>query len=183
MNTTQSAVLRALRLAKVLDVEHTPEELHAAFRAVRHELETLRGVHVPEAPVPTSAPELKSAQTGRGTQPGSQRHLVLGVLAVAPLADFQVANQLRIDVQLIRRRRHELMAAGWVERVLVDEGVRKVHQADTRRDCTVYQITDVGITALRRLRSGQTVLFSDAELGNDSDTTPDNPRGCDVSPT
>jgi hypothetical protein len=183
VNLTQSAVLRALQLAKVLDVEHTPEELHAAFRAVRHELETLRGLHVPEAPIPTSAPELKSAHTGRGTQPGSQRHHILGVLAVAAQADFQVANHLRIDVQVIRRRRHELVAAGWVERVQTDTGVQKVHQADTRRDCTVYQITDAGITALQRLRSGQTVLFSDAELGNELVTTPDKSKGCDVSPT
>lgn len=183
MNATQSAILRALKLAGVLDVEHTTEELHAAFRAVRHELETLRGMHVPEAPIPTSVPELKSAHTGRGTQPGSQRHHILGVLAVAAQADFQVANNLRIDVQVIRRRRHELMAAGWVEPVLLGSGVRKVQQAETRRDCTVYQVTDLGITALQRLRSGQTVLFSDAELGNDSDTRPDNPRGCDVSPT
>lgn len=183
MNATQAAVLRALRLAKVLDVEHTPDELHTALRGVRHELETLRGLHCPEAPEQTSAPELKSAHTGRATQPGSQRHQVLSVLAVAPLADFQVANQLRIDVQAIRRRRHELMAAGWVEPVLVGDQVRKVTQVDTRRDCTVYQLTDRGIAALRRLRSGQTVLFSDGELGNDSTTEPDSPRGCDVMGT
>lgn len=192
MNATQSAILRALRLAKVLDVEHTPEELHAAFRAVRHELETLRGLHVPEAPVPTSAPELKSAHTGRATAPGSLRHKILAVLDFGGMADFQTREQLARDradgpgwprLSEVRRRRHELMAAGWVERALLGDGVRKARQESTGRDCTVYQLTDLGSKALRRLRSGQEVLFSDAELGNNLDTTPDKLRGCDVSPT
>jgi hypothetical protein len=166
VNATQSAILRALRLAKVLDVEHTTEELHRALRAIRHELETLRAMYIPETPQPTAELTLRSARTGRATRPGSQRHQVLGALAVVPLADFQVANQLRIDVQLIRRRRHELVAAGWVEAVLVGNAVRKVTQAETRRDCTVYQITDLGVAALQRLRSGQTVLFTESELGS-----------------
>lgn len=192
MNATQSAVLRALRLAKVLDVEHTPEELHAAFRAVRHELETLRGLHVPEAPVPTSAPEPKSARTGRATQPGSMRHKILAVLSLGSLADFQLIAELAKDgayrdvlvtLHAVRRRRHELMAAGWVEPVLVGEGVRKARQESTGRDCTVYQVTDLGLKALRRLRSGQEVLFSDAELGNELDTMPDTAKGCDVGTT
>lgn len=183
MNATQSAVLRALQLAKLLDVEHTDAELHAAFRAVRHELETLRELHCPEATL--AAPELASAHTGRATQPGSVRHKILGVLAVAPQADFQVANNLRVDVQQVRRRRHELMAAGWAERAPSVTGApfAKTRQEETGRDCTVYQLTTAGFSALARLRSGQEVLFSDAELGNDSDTTPDKSRGCDVSTT
>jgi len=182
VNATQSAILRALELAKVLDVEHTDASVHAAFRAVRHELETLRELHCPEAAM--AAPELASAHTGRATQPGSVRHKILGVLATCPQADFMVANNLRVDVQKIRRRRHELMAAGWVERTSAsDEAVVKIVQEQTGRECTVYQLTTPGFAALARLRSGQEVLFSDAELGNDSDTTPDKSRGCDVSTT
>lgn len=165
MNATQAAILRALRLAKVLDVEHTAEELHAALRAVRHELETLGAAHLPRTPKPVEAHELKSAGVGRATQPGSRRHLIMNELSFSPQADFQVSNALRVDVQVIRRRRHELVAAGWVEAVLAGDQVRKVEQAETRRDCTVYQLTDLGIAALNRLRSGQTVLFSDSELG------------------
>lgn len=192
MNATQSAVLRALRLAKVLDVEHTSEELHTAFRAVRHELETLQRLHCPEVTVPISGPQLKSAQTGLATAPGSLRHKILAVLELNPMADFQTREELAKDradgpgwprLGEVRRRRHELMAAGWVERVLLGDGVRKVRQESTGRDCTVYQVTDWGLKALRRLRSGQEVLFSDAELGNDLDTMPDTARGCDVSTT
>lgn len=190
MNATQSAILRALELAKVLDVEHTPEGLHAAFRAVRHELRTLRDLHVPQAPEQASAPELKSAHTGRATQPGSMRHKVLAVLFIEALADFQVVDQLARDgvyrdvlitLHAVRRRRHELMAAGWVEPVLIGHRIRKARQESTGRDCTVYRLTDLGVTALRRLRSGQAVLFSDSELGNDPNTTPDKVRGSDVT--
>lgn len=174
MNATQSAILRALELARVLDVEHTGPELHTAFRAVRHELRTLKGLHVPEAPAET-APELRSAHTGRATQPGSMRHKILAVLSFGALADFQAREQLAKDradgpgwptLQQVRRRRHELMAAGWVEPVLLGTSVRKVAQAETGRDCTVYQLTDLGERALRRLRSGQVAMFSDSELGN-----------------
>lgn len=173
MNATQAAVLRALSLSEVLDVEHTTEEVHRAFRAVRHELETLRGLHCPEAPA--EAPELRSAHTGRATQPGSMRHKILALLSLGPLADFQTVEQLAKDgayrdvlitLHAVRRRRHELMAAGWVEPVLVGQQVRKVRQESTGRDCTVYQLTDWGVAALKRLRSGQEVLFTDSELGN-----------------
>jgi DNA-binding PadR family transcriptional regulator len=167
MNTTQSAVLRALSLCAVLDVEHTAEDVHRAFRAVRHELETLRGIHCPQAPA--EAPELQSAHTGRATQPGSLRHKILAVLDFGPMADFQVREQLSRDradgpgwpqIGQVRRRRHELVAAGWVEAVLLGGGVRKVRQEETGRDCTAYQLTDRGHAALRRLRSGQEVLFT-----------------------
>lgn len=173
MNATQAAVLRAVSLCQVLDVEHTTEEVHRAFRAVRHELDTLRGLHCPEAPA--EAPELRSAHTGRATQPGSMRHKILALLSMGPLADFQTVGQLAVDgayrdvlitLHAVRRRRHELMAAGWVEPVLVGQQVRKVRQESTGRDCTVYQLTDWGVTALKRLRSGQEVLFTDSELGN-----------------
>lgn len=173
MNPTQSAILRALNLAQILDVEHDGPELHAAFRAVRHELRTLHGIHCPQAKPVT--PEKASAHTGRATQPGSMRHKILAVLSFAALADFQTREQLakdRVDgpgwptLQQVRRRRHELMAAGWVEPVLLGNSVRKVAQADTGRDCTVYQLTDLGERALRRLRSGQVAMFSDSELGN-----------------
>lgn len=164
MNTTQAAILRALKLSEVLDVEHTPEEVHRAFRAVRHELQTLRDAHCPQA-VP-EVPELRSAHTGRATQPGSLRHKILGALAVAPQADFQVANALRVDIQQVRRRRHELVAAGWVQRTPSTTGaeVSKVRQESTGRDCTVYQLTTAGFSALARLRSGQEVLFTAGEL-------------------
>lgn len=167
MNPTQSAILRAIELARVLDVEHTGLELHVAFRAVRHELETLRGIHCPQAT--PAAPELASAHTGRRTSPGSLRHKILAVLDFGPMADFQVREQLSRDradgpewprIGQVRRRRHELLAAGWVEAVLLGSGVRKVRQEETGRDCTVYQITDRGTAALRRLRSGQEVLFT-----------------------
>jgi hypothetical protein len=183
MNRTTSAIVRALELAKVLDVEHTGPELHAAFRAVRHELETLRGIHCPQAAT-APAPELKSASKGRGTRPGSQRHLIMGVLDAAPQADFQVANHLRMDVELVRKRRHELMAARWVAPVEGEDApVAKVHNPTTRRECTAYQLTPAGVVALGKLRSGQVALFSDEELGNGSVTKPDNSGGCDVSPT
>jgi hypothetical protein len=182
VNPTQSAILRAIELARVLDVEHTGLELHAAFRAVRHELETLRGIHCPQAT--PAAPELASAHTGRRTSPGSLRHKILGVLSTCPQADFMVANHLRVDVQQIRRRRHELQAAGWVQVTSSsDEPVVKIVQAATGRECTVYQLATAGFAALARLRSGQEVLFSDADLGNDSDTEPDTAKGCDVRPT
>lgn len=173
MNATQAAVLRALSLSEVLDVEHTPEQVHRAFRAVRHELQTLQGLHCPEAP--SATPELKSAHTGRATQPGSMRHKILALLSFEPLADFQTVGQLAVDgayrdvlvtLHAVRRRRHELMAAGWVEPVLVGGAVRKARQESTGRDCTVYQLTDWGVTALKRLRSGQEVLFTDSDLGN-----------------
>lgn len=183
MNATQSAILRALELAKILDTEHESADVHRAFRAVRHELQTLRGIHCPQAT--PAAPELASARTGRRTRPGSQRHLILGALSVAPAADFQLANHLRIDVQHVRRRRHELLAAGWVERSPSTTGrqVAKVRQEGTGRDCSVHQLTTAGYSALARLRSGQGVLFADHELNNDSVSTPDNVRGCDVRGT
>jgi len=162
MNPTQAAITRALGLAVILDVEHTPEELHKAFRAVRHELRTLQGIHVPQAPERPS--ELKSARTGRATQPGSLRHKILGALTFHPMADFEIVTELRRDAQApslhdVQRRRHELMAAGWVEPALLGNRVRKVVQPSTRRECTVYQLTDLGMAALRRLRSGQQALF------------------------
>jgi len=173
VNATQSAILRALSLSQVLDVEHTTEEVHQAFRAVRHELETLQRMHCPQAPV--ESPELRSAHTGRATRPGSLRHSILTALSAGPMADFQVTARLQPPVrndapsaQLVRRRRHELSAAGWVEPVLAGREVRKVKQESTGRDCTVYQLTDWGVKALRRLQSGQTALFSTSELvGND----------------
>lgn len=167
MNATQSAILRALSLAQVLDVEHTTEEAHKAFRAVRHELEMLQRLHCPEAPV--TPVELRSARTGRATQPGSLRHKILGVLSFHPMADFEIVTELRRDDQApslhdVRRRRHELAAAGWVEPVVLGNGYRKVRQEATGRDCTVYTLTDLGVTALKRLRSGQEVLFTASEL-------------------
>jgi hypothetical protein len=162
----------------VLDVEHTTEELHRAFRAVRHELRTLHGLHCPQAK--EVAPPSVSAHTGAATQPGSLRHKILAVLDLGPLADFQLREQLSRDradgpgwprLGEVRRRRHELMAAGWVEPALLGGSVRKVRkvrQASTGRDCTVYQVTDWGLKALRRLRSGQGVLFTTGDLsGND----------------
>lgn len=191
MNATQSAILRALKLAEVLDVEHTDAEAHAAFRAVRHELRTLRDLHVPQAPERAVSVELKSAQTGRGTTPGSLRHKILAVLQMDPLADFQVRDLLARDrrdapewprLGQVRRRRHELVAAGWVEAVILGARFRKVTQETTGRECTVYQLTDLGDKALRRLRSGQTVLFSVDEQGNDSVTTPDKAKGATSGP-
>lgn len=173
MNSTQAAILRALALSEVLDVEHTPEEVHRAFRAVRHELNTLRTMHCPQAA--PEVPELRSAHTGRATQPGSLRHKILAVLDFGPMADFQVREQLSRDradgpgwpsLAQVRRRRHELVAAGWTEAALLGSGVRKVRQAETGRDCTVYRLTDRGGVALRRLRSGQEVLFTDGDLGH-----------------
>ena len=178
MNATQSAILRALELAKILDVEHTEPGLHASFRAVRHELRTLRDIHCPQAET-EKAPELASAHTGRATRPGSLRHTILNELSFRPLADFQVRDELartRPDgpdwptMSQVRRRRHELMAAGWVEPVQVGDGTRKVRHGDDGRYVTVYQMTDLGGRALLRLRSGQEVLFSDGELGNKSVT-------------
>lgn len=191
MNRAQSATMRALELAKILDVEHTSDQLHVAFRAIRHEIRTLRDLLCPQA-TPEAKVELRSAHTGRRTAPGSLRHHILGMLNIEPLADFQIRHHLSLGrhdgpewprVGQVRRRRHELVAAGWVEAVLLGTGVRKVVQHETGRECTVYQLTDLGAKALSRLRSGQEALFTDRELGNGSDTTPDNPRGSDVSPT
>jgi hypothetical protein len=178
VNATQAAILRALELCRVLDVEHNAASVHMNFRAVRHELKTLEGIHFPAEPehaADAEAPELRSAQTGRATQPGSMRHKILAVLSCEPLADFQTVKELAKDgayrdvlvtLHAVRRRRHELMAAGWVEPVLVGSQVRKATQESTGRDCTVYQLTDWGVTALKRLRSGQEVLFTDSELGH-----------------
>jgi hypothetical protein len=175
VNATQAAILRALELCRVLDVEHTVDQLHRSFRAVRHELETLHGLCCPQA-VPT-VPELASAHTGRATRPGSLRHKILATLALDGMADFEVRDTLARDradgpdwptLNQVRRRRHELMAAGWVERERVDGAVRKVRHGPSGRDCSAYQITREGGAALRRLSRGQEVLFSESELfGND----------------
>lgn len=187
MNATQAAILRALELAKILDVEHDAPTLHGAFRAVRHELRTLRDLHCPQAA--ETAPVSTSAHTGLATQPGSLRHKILAVLEFGPMADFQTREYLSRDrhdgphwplIGQVRRRRHELVAAGWLEVVRLDGKTRKVRQPGTNRDCTVYQLTDPGWRALRRLRSGQVAMFSDNELSNGSATTPDKTEGCDV---
>lgn len=181
MNTTQLTILRALAVACVLDEEHTSEELHASFRAVRHELRALRDIHCPRAK--EQSPELKSASKGRGTRPGSQRHLILGALAREAQADFQLARHLGVDVAVVRKRRHELLAASWVQRTRGAAPVAKAHNSASGRECQIYEITPAGRTALHRLESGQVALFTEDELGNDSVTTPDNAKGCDVSPT
>lgn len=169
MNATQAAILRALELCRVLDVEHNAASVHLNFRAVRHELKTLEGLHFPPSGAPRQAPEPRSASVGRATRPGSLRHKILGALESCALPDFQLTNILlqagdlmtsRDELKTVRRRRHELVAAGWVEAVLLGDGVRKVRQERTGRDCTVYQLTDRGHAALRRLRSGQEVLFT-----------------------
>lgn len=170
--STEATILRALALTAVLDVEHTPEQLHAAFRAVRHELLTLRDLHVPRV---AEEQELASAHVGRATRPDTLRHKILEALATTPMADFQVRDLLaqpRPDdpewprLGAVRRRRHELMAARWLEPDPngVDGLPVTVRQEATGRDCTVYRATTAGYRALGRLRSGQAVLFTDAEL-------------------
>lgn len=190
MNATQSAILRALELAKILDTEHESGDVHRAFRAVRHELRALRDLHCPQAP--EQGPQSVSALTGRATTPNSLRHLILGVLKVCPMADFQTAECLRSPVRTpspslrqVSRRRHELMAAGWVEFAPSTTGqvAAKVRQEATGRDCTVYRLTLAGSTALSRLDSGQVALFTDSDLSNDSASKPDKVRGCDVGGT
>lgn len=171
--------MRALKVAEVLDREHQPHEVHSAFRAVRHELLTLRDLHLPEA-IKVEVPELASAHAGRATQPGTLRHRILAALSVAPLADFQARDALASGrpnpdwprIGQVQRRRHELMAAGWVERTPSTTGGKytTAFQEATGRQCTVYRLTTAGFAALSRLRSGQTVLFADSALGNGSAT-------------
>lgn len=122
-----SAVHRALELCRVMNREHEGAELYKAFRAVRHELETIQDLLHRFAADQSGArrgqvggdhPDTSrsAAAAAMRTRSGSQRHKILEWLAAAgPLADFQVQEDLALNGNSQRPRRVELAQAGYVE--------------------------------------------------------------------
>lgn len=169
------AVSRGLELLRVLNEEHTTEELHRRARAVRHELETAQellsrfgtdivaprdGKSANEAPA-TSAAAARAIRT----QSGSQRHRILRELKLSDescmygMTDFELQASLRMGASSERPRRLELVEAGFVVAATDPNGVARTRKAPwSSLLCQVWQITPKGRAALAKLNAGQMVL-------------------------
>lgn len=171
LHTAARAVDRALELLRVLNVEHTTQELHSRARAVRHELETAQGylsrfaTDIPAqraGKVGSGAPETRQAAARAiRTRSGSQRHEILRELVeVGPLADWQIQRRLGLIPNSERPRRLELVEAGYVRPARDGQNGDPVTVPDrvTKFQCQVWEATPAGRAALAKLNAGQMVL-------------------------
>jgi hypothetical protein len=182
LTVIERAAARALELLLILDREHTTEELHGNARAVRHELLSVQdslGLFALDVPAPregkvrADAPETgQAAARAIATRSGSQRHKILQEISLAATGrtDAELQFILHLGGNSERPRRVELKEAGYI-RVATWEDIapgQTMHPPDqvatrmnpsTARACEVWTVTELGRAALRKLESGQAVLF------------------------
>jgi hypothetical protein len=170
IDTSARALGRALYLLRVLDREHTPEELHRNARAVRHEVESAYGLlsvfgkditNPREGLARNGAPETsQAAARAIKTRSGSQRHEILRFLHQRPeLTDFELQQELAIAANSQRPRRVELLRAGYIEPATDGEGsVLTTKHPLSGLQCQRWRITSLGRAALGALEAGQMVI-------------------------
>lgn len=143
---------RALSLLELLNREHTCQQLHINARAVRAELESIqRWLGALPAAVPARS---RAVSTKRG----SLRHQILNLIAEGGPSGF-TDQELGLKMQergflpaSARSRRWELLSAGWIRQATKDGELWR------RSGHTVWVVAENGLTALKRLGSGQMVL-------------------------
>lgn len=169
LGTARRALGRAAQLLAILDREHTTDGLHAAARAVRHELRTAQEAlggeeeAAPGSPSGAASPgpvvRQEDVERAARTRPGSGRHLVLLELRErgCPLTDAELVAALadRMMPSSVHARRWELCAAGWVMPRL-SSSPHEMYQR--RHGQTLWELTKEGAGALAKLDSGQLVL-------------------------
>lgn len=174
---TLRALARAEALLRILDREHSRDELYRHVRGVRHEVQTARDHiatlgrdilpprdgKVPENGRATS----KSAARAVRTRSGSQRHQVLRAVARESLTDPELMDRTGIIPNSLRPRRLELVEAGYIEPTRNDANRVITRPNAHNRPCIVWRITPKGTAALSMLEAGQLVFtdFLDRQFG------------------
>lgn len=145
------ALERAEHLLTLLDRQHSCEALHRNARAVRQEVQAAR--------VQLGWERAEPEPAYRHLQRDAHTHRILQMLSGGPLADrhmYQAADATRTNQ---RKRRKELVAAGFVQ----NTGVRV--QTDSGHMCWTWEITDAGRKELRRLETRQLQIQVEHEVG------------------
>lgn len=173
-----AALNRMAALLRLADQEHTHSELLINVRAIAHEHQTavaalsaLGGDITANRPGSARSGDpgtSKAAARAIATRTGSQRHRILQALLIAGTegaTDPELQAQLVMVDSSQRTRRNELCQAGYVREVtvpLATDGPERVTLTRPREltghECIVWEITDLGRSALRKLDSGQMVL-------------------------
>lgn len=146
---------RALTLLELLNQEHTCQQLHINARGVRVELESIQRWLGAQLASPDPGPARSRAVS---TRRGSLRHQILNMIAEGGPSGF-TDQELGLKMQergflpaSARSRRWELLSAGWIRQATKDGRLWR------RSGHTVWVVAENGLTALKRLESGQMVL-------------------------
>lgn len=153
------AVLRARALLTDLDRSRRPADVAQVVHALSHELQLAAAglVEYLATEEPETAPGVPRPVV---LATGTQRSRVLEQLAQAGehgATDFELQADLSIGISSERRRRGELVDAGYVQARMSEDGaVTRVHRSSP---WTVWQITDEGRDALKRIGAGEQILL------------------------
>lgn len=153
------AVQRARALLVDLDRSRRPADVAQVAAALGHELQLaaaglVQWLSVEEPHTMPGTPRPVVLATG------TQRSRVLEQLAHMGdygATDFELQADLAIGISSERRRRGELVDAGYVQAAMADEGaLTRVHNSSP---WTVWQVTDEGRDALKRIGAGEQITL------------------------
>lgn len=148
------ALQRARELLRDLDRSRRNADVAQIAHALGHELQLaaaglVEWLDVKQPQLRAGVPRLVVLATG------TQRSRILERLADEDATDLEVQESLLIPISSERRRRGELVDAGYVQAALDSLGpVVKMHNSSP---WTVWQVTDEGRDALKRIGAGEQI--------------------------
>lgn len=153
------AVLRARALLVDLDRSRRPADVAQVVHALSHELQLAAAglveyLTVEEPETMPGAPRPVVLATG------TQRSRVLEQLAHMAdygATDFELQADLSIGISSERRRRGELVDAGYVQAAM--DGVGPMVRVHNSSPWTVWQVTHEGRDALKRIGAGEQITL------------------------
>jgi hypothetical protein len=151
------AVLRARALLGDLDRSRRPADVAQVVHALQHELQ-LAAAGLVEHLTVEEPNTLPGAPRPVVLATGTQRSRVLEQLAHMAdygATDFELQADLSIGISSERRRRGELVDAGYVQAAM--DGIGPVVRMHGSSPWTVWQVTASGRDALQRIGAGEQI--------------------------
>lgn len=151
------SVLRARALLVDLDRSRRPADVAQVVHALQHELQ-LAAAGLIEYLIVEEPETMPGAPRPIVLATGTQRSRVLEQLAHMAeygATDFELQADLAIGISSERRRRGELVDAGYVQAAITEGGaLTRVHNSSP---WTVWQVTAEGVDALKRIGAGEQI--------------------------